>query len=164
MQLSATNAIAPATTWAGRGRPVMTISGVDRARNETAPMRVFARGPLGRYDGYGSLRTALSAAHNLSRGSDRSAVVVERTDTGAYQVFDAVWQYFWGRNGGDGNRAPMRHFHFEDGTPSQYTAWQAGRRIQVEAQNYARSYDGITRWLVDGRQIAEITNAGGRLV
>lgn len=144
------------------GRPVLTIDGVDRVGGETAPMRVFAREPLGRHTGYGSLQTALSAARNISRGADRSAVVVERVE-GSYQVFDAVWQYFRGA-GAPNRQMPMRHFHFEDGTPSQYTAWRGGQRIEVTTRNHAVSYDGTTRWLVDGSRVAEVDKSGGRLV
>lgn len=148
---------------AAHGRPVLTIDGVDRASNQTAPMRVFAREPLGRYTGYGSLQTALSAARNLSRGDERPAVIVERVAQGEYQVFDAVWQYFWAP-GAPTREMPMRHFRFEDGTPSQYTARRGNTRIEVTPTNYALSYDGITRWLVDGSRVAEVTQTGGRLV
>jgi hypothetical protein len=148
---------------AAHGRPVLTIDGVDKASNQSAPMRVFARESLGRYNGYGSLQTALSAARNLSRGGERPAVVVERLAQGEYQVFDAVWQYFWAV-GGPSREMPMRHFRFEDGTASQYTAWRGDSRVEVTAKNYSRSYDGVTRWLVDGSRVAEITSAGGRLV
>lgn len=161
MEIRATQVPLHAT--AGVGRPVLVINGVDKARNETAPMRVFARQSVGRYDGYGSLQTALSAARNISRGADRAAVLVERLDQGTYQVFDAVWQYFWS-GGGSSREIPMRHFRFEDGTLSQYTLRRNGERVEVTAKNYANSYDGETRWLVDGSRVAEVTHAGGRLL
>jgi hypothetical protein len=155
--------IEPPSTAGLHGRPVIQVDGVDRARGETAPMRVFARGPVGRHTGYGSLHAALSAARNLSRGSDRPALVVERDTQGAYRVLDAVWQYLWAP-GVPSRATPMRHFHFEDGTPSQYTAWKGDQRIVVEARNHARSWDGLTRWLVDGSRVSEVTASGGRLV
>jgi hypothetical protein len=142
------------------GVPVATISGIDRRHKEAAPMTVLTRATVGRFDGYGSLPAALSAARNLSRGADRSAVVVERTDTGAYQVREAVWRYLWGRNDPP-NSAPYRHFHFEDGTFSQYTARLGDKRIEVTARDWYRSWDGATRWLVDGARVLEITNEGG---
>ncbi len=162
MQIAATSS--QLSTSARVGVPVMQVEGVDRARNETAPMRIFTRKNVGRFDGYGSLNSALAAARMLSRGDDRSAVVVQKGATGAYEVREAVWQYFWGRNNPPLDRAPMRHFHFEDGSLSQYTAHLGGRRIEVTAKNWGRSYDGVTRWLVDGRRVAEMTNAGGRIV
>lgn len=144
-----------------QGVPVMTVSGVDRSRNEDAPMRVYTRANVGRFNGYGSLTSALIAARNISRGADRSAVVVERSDTGAYQVREAVWRYLWGRQNPPQDRAPYRHFHFEDGSFSQYTAWRDGRRIEVTARDHYRSDDGITRWLVDGSRVLEVTAQGG---
>ena len=143
------------------GVPVATVNGVDRDRNETAPMTVFSRANVGRFDGYASLPAALAAARNLSRGPERSAVVVQRTETGSYQVLEAVWRYLWGRQDPPTDRAPYRHFHFEDGSFSDYTAWLAGRKIEVAAQDYYRSYDGATRWLVDGRRVLEVTSQGG---
>lgn len=169
MQLTPMSAATPASSAqaqsaAGRdGVPVMQIDGSDLARNETAPMRVFMRAHLGRSSGYGSLQTALSAARNISRGDARPAVIVQRGGTGAYEVREAVWQYFWGRNNPPLDRAPFRHFRFEDGSLSQYTAHLSGRRIAVTAKNWGRSYDGITRWLVDGSKVAEFTRAGGQL-
>jgi hypothetical protein len=142
------------------GVPVMTIDGVDKLANETAPMTVFTRANVGRFNGYGNLVTALSAARNLSRGADRSAVVVERNATGMYEVREAVWRYLWGRNEPPRDRAPYRHFHFEDGTFSEYTAWLGGRKVEVTARDYMRAYDGITRWLVDGSRVVEVTNTG----
>jgi hypothetical protein len=143
------------------GVPVATVNGVDRNRNETAPMTIFTRANVGRFDGYGSLPAALAAARNLSRGAERTAVVVERTDTGAYQVREAVWRYLWGRQDPPNDRAPYRHFHFEDGSFSAYTAWLGGRKIEVSAQDYYRSYDGAVRWLVDGSRVLEVTAQGG---
>ena len=142
------------------GVPVATVNGVDRRTKQTAPMTVLTRSNVGRFDGYGSLPAALAAARNISRGEDRSAVVVERTDTGSYQVREAVWRYLWGRNSKP-DSAPYRHFHFEDGSFSEYTAWLGGRKIEVTAQDYYRSYDGATRWLVDGSRVLEVTNQGG---
>jgi hypothetical protein len=144
-----------------QGVPVATVNGIDRERNETAPMTVFSRANVGRFDGYGSLPSALAAARNLSRGDKRPAVVVQRTDTGSYQVMEAVWRYLWGRQNPPTDRAPYRHFHFEDGSMSAYTAWLSGRKIEVEAQEYYRSYDGETRWLVDGSRVLEVTSQGG---
>lgn len=143
-----------------QGVPVMTIDGVDKALGETAPMRVFTRANVGRFTGYGSLSTALSAARNLSRGADRSALVVQKGSSGVYEVREAVWQYFWGRNDPPADRAPFRHFHFEDGTFSQYTATLGGRRVEVNVRDTMRSYDGVTRWLVDGSRLFEVTDAG----
>lgn len=145
---------------ARQGTPVMTIDGVDKAVHQTAPMRVFTRANVGRFDGYASLATALSAARNLSRGADRSAVVVEKATTGVYEVREAVWQYFWGRNDPPRYRAPFRHFHFEDGTFSQYTAQHGDRRVEVTAGRWMTSYDGITRWLVDGSRVIEVAHTG----
>lgn len=157
--------IAGAATISGGARregvPVITVAGVDRARNEAAPMTVYARQNIGRDEGYGSLPSALAAARNLSRGTERAAVVVERGSSGAYQVREAVWRYLHGRNQPPADRAPFRHFHFEDGTFSAYTAWLAGRKIEVTAQDYYRAYDGVTRWLVDGRRVLEVTPEGG---
>lgn len=143
------------------GVPVATVNGVDRKRNETAPMTVFSRATVGRFDGYGSLPAALAAARNISRGAERPAVVVQRTETGSYQVLEAVWRYLWGRQDPPADRAPYRHFHFEDGSFSEYTAWLGGRKIEVTAQDWYRSYDGATRWLVDGRRVLEVTSQGG---
>ena len=140
---------------ARQGVPVMTIDGIDRVRNERAPMRVFTRETVGRFTGYGSLSTALSAARNLSRGADRSAVVVQKAATGVYEVREAVWQF-----AEPAERAPLRHFHFEDGTFSQYTAHLAGRRVEVVARDWMTSYDAATRWLVDGSRVVEVTQAG----
>jgi hypothetical protein len=159
MQIAAVPAVG--TTGYRDGVPVATVNGIDRKRHETAPMTVFSRANVGRFDGYGSLPAALAAARNLSRGAERSAVLVQRTDTGSYQVLEAVWRYLWGRQDPPTDRAPYRHFHFEDGTFSDYTAWSAGRRIEVTAQDYYRSYDGVTRWLVDGSRVLEVTHQGG---
>jgi hypothetical protein len=142
-------------------RPVLSVHAIDRDRGAPEPLRVFARDAVGRHTGYGSLNTALSAARNISRGADRSAVVVERLE-GVYQVFDAVWQVQWG-HGVPSRNAPMRHFHFEDGTPSRYTAWRDGAKVDIVAQNRADSLDDATRWLVDGSRVAEIGSDGGTL-
>lgn len=143
------------------GVPVATVNGVDRSTKHAAPMTVFTRATVGRFDGYGSLPAALAAARNLSRGAERSAVVVQRTDTGAYQVLEAVWRYLWGRQDPPADRAPYRHFHFEDGSFSDYTARLGGRKIEVAAQDWYRSWDGATRWLVDGSRVLEVTSQGG---
>jgi hypothetical protein len=163
MQISTMNAAAPISAAGTDGVPVMRIDGADRLRGTSAPMRVFTRENVGRFSGYGSLNTALSAARNLSRGSDRSAVVVQQRHGGGYEVLDAVWQYLHGTNNPPSDRAPFRHFHFEDGSLSQYTAWQAGEKIEVRAENSGRSYDGVTRWLVDGSRVAEVDHVGGKL-
>ena len=160
MQIVAMNTIGPARSTTGQGVPVITIDGRDRLSNQTAPMRVFTRANVGRHEGYGSITSALSAARNLSRGAERSAVVVQRTGTGNYEVRDAVWQLLRGVGALEQDRAPFRHFHFEDGSFSAYTAWTSGRRIEVEAQGSMRAYDGAARWLVDGSRVFEVTNAG----
>lgn len=144
------------TTGAGAGMPAMTIGGVDAATNASAPMRVFTRQVVGRFDGYGSLATAISAARTLSRGTDRPALVVDRRDDGIYEIRDTVWQYLPGAIAGPGDRAPARHFHFEDGSFSQYTAWDAGRRVQVVVTGDIRSVDDEVRWLVDGARLFEV--------
>lgn len=143
------------------GVRVMEIDGVDKSCNQTAPMSVYTRAIVGRFDGYGSLVTALTAARNISRGAERPAVVVERRAEGGYDVREAVWRYFWGANRPPSDRAPFRHFRFEDGSFSQYTALQGGRRVEVTARQYLRAFDGITRWLVDGNQVFEVTHQGG---
>ncbi len=152
MQIAATNT--------GQGVPVMTIDGRDRLSSQPAPMRVFTRANVGRHEGYGSISSALSAARNLSRGADRSAVVVQRTGTGHYEVRDAVWQLLQGVGALTADRVPFRHFHFEDGTFSRYTAAVSGRKVDVEAGDFMRAYDGVTRWLVDGSRVVEVTNDG----
>lgn len=143
------------------GVPVVTVDGIDRISNGAAPMTVYARENVGRTDGYGSLNSALSAARNLSRGADRSAVVVEKTTTGAYQVREAVWRLAQRPDLTPADRIPYRHFDFEDGTFSSYTAWLGGQKVQVAAKDYYRAYDGITRWLVDGSRVLEVTPQGG---
>lgn len=163
MQLNIAPTATTARTTGSAGIPVMQIDGADRLRGSSAPMRVFARDNVGRFSGYGSLHTALSAARNLSRGAERSAVVVQQRAGGGYEVLDAVWQYLWGQNNPPSDRAPFRHFHFEDGSLSQYTAWKSGEKIEVTAGNSGRSYDGITRWLVDGSIVAEVDHDGGKL-
>lgn len=146
--------VAPHLTYR-HGVPVMTIAGVDKGIGEVAPMRVFTRAVVGRPVGYGSLAMALTAARNISRGEQRDAVVVERRNDGMYDVREAVWQL---ANAQPGNsRAPFRHFRFEDGSFSQYTAWQDGRRIEVLAGGELHSFDPITRWLVDGSRLFEVT-------
>lgn len=168
MQLNVTSVMpltqVPSATNAGRtGVQVMQIDGFDRARGEAAPMRVWMREQIGRFTGYGSLNTALTAARNLSRGAERAAVVVQQRDSGGYEVREAVWQYHHVNGRPAVDRAPFRHFHFEDGSLSRYTAWRADEKIEVTAQNFGRSTDGITRWLVDGSRVAELDAAGGSL-
>ncbi len=143
-----------------QGVPVITIDGRDRLSNATASMRVFTRDNVGRHEGYGSISSALSAARNLSRGADRSAVVVQRTLTGNYEVRDAVWQLLQGVGALAADRVPFRHFHFEDGSFSTYTAVVADRKVDVQASDSMRAYDGVTRWLVDGSRVVEVTSTG----
>src|SRR4051812_7227982 len=106
---------------ADQGVPVITVDATQKGAAIAAPMRVFMRDIVGRSQGYGSLATALSAARNLSRGAERSALVVERGTNGVYQVRDAVWQYLNGRNQPPAFKAPFRHFEFEDGSFSTYS-------------------------------------------
>lgn len=143
-----------------QGVPVITIDGRDRFSNESASMRVFTRANVGRHEGYGSISSALSAARNLSRGETRSAVVVQRTGTGNYEVREAVWQLLQGVAALAADRVPFRHFHFEDGTFSSYTAVVGDRKFDVRASDAMRAYDGVTRWLVDGSRVVEVTSTG----
>jgi hypothetical protein len=143
-----------------QGVPVITIDGRDRLSDDATPMRVFTRENVGRHEGYGSISSALAAARNLSRGADRSAVVVQRPSTGNYEVRDAVWQLLLGVDTLAADRLPFRHFHFEDGTFSSYTAIVADRKVQVQASGSMRAYDGVTRWLVDGSRVVEVTSTG----
>jgi hypothetical protein len=150
-----------AATTTNAGVPVITIDGTQKGASTAAPMRVFMQDIVGRTQGYGSLATALSAARNISRGTERTALVVERGSNGVYQVHDAVWQFLNGRNQPPSFKAPFRHFEFEDGTFSSYTCVDNGQKIEVEPTGLLRSYDGITRWLVDGSRILEATPEGG---
>ena len=121
------------------GNPVMAIAGVDKGLGTTTSMRVLTRAEVGRFSGYGSLATAVSAAGNLSRGADRPAVVVGRRSDGMYEVREAVWQHAAGRNSPPDFRAPFRHFHFEDGSFSQYTARINGRTALIAVGDSLRS-------------------------
>ncbi|MCW2928422.1 MAG: hypothetical protein JWM86_2390 [Thermoleophilia bacterium] len=163
MKITAAAAMPAATTMGTTpGMPVLTVAGVDKDRGAAAPMTVFTRESVGRFDGYGSLTAALTAARNLSRGAERDALVVQRTATGAYEVRDAVWRYADATSLGPDAKAPFRHFAFEDGSFSAYTMWRTpAERVEVVAKDYYQSNDAITRWLVDGSRILEVTPEGG---
>jgi hypothetical protein len=71
-----------------------------------------------------------------------------------------VWQLLQGVGALALDRVPFRHFHFEDGTFSAYTAVVSDRRLDVQASDAMRAYDGVTRWLVDGSRVVEVTATG----
>ncbi|MCW2956556.1 MAG: hypothetical protein JWO69_1425, partial [Thermoleophilia bacterium] len=132
--------IAPATPIAAGLAPVMngfrtfaTMQGVERITGATAPMQVYSRALVGRLAGYASISTALRAASTLSRGEEKAAVTVIRRDDGRYDINEAVWRYGLAKLDAPGERAPYRTFHFEDGTPSAYTAWSEGRKLEIRA-------------------------------
>jgi len=139
------------------GVPVAVLAGVDRLAGSAAPMQVFSRAVLGRFDGYSSLATAVNAAKRLSKGDDKAAVSITRGATGMYEVREAVWQLLGGRNIPPSERAYTRSFHFEDGTFSRYTAVQAGRPVDVMVTGVLSSVTGNPVILVDGARVIEAT-------
>ncbi|MCW2961893.1 MAG: hypothetical protein JWM90_2280 [Thermoleophilia bacterium] len=142
---------------AAGGRTFATMSGVDKLTGQNAPMQVYSRGLVGRLAGYASISTALSAARTLSRGEEKAAVTVTRRDDGRYDINEAVWRYGFARLEAPGERAPYRRFHFEDGTPSAYTAWTEGRKLEINAAlqlGLPASTSAIA--LVDGSRVLEL--------
>lgn len=137
------------------GVPVAVLAGADRATGSAAPMQVFTRGMVGRYDGYSSLATAVNAATRLSRGSDKAAVAITRGATGMYEVREAVWQLLGGRYAPPSERAYTRTFHFEDGTFSKYSAVRAGQPLDVVVDGTLASVTGSPVILVDGARVIE---------
>lgn len=137
------------------GAPVATLAAVDRGTGASTPMAVYARDMVGRFDGYSSLATALTAAKRLSKGEDHAALAIVRGTTGMYEVREAVWQLLGARTSLPGDRAQARQFHFEDGTFSAYSAVVAGRRFDVSVLGTISSVTGAPVALVDGGRVLE---------
>jgi hypothetical protein len=141
------------------GTPFSTIAAVDRltSSGQAVAMQVYTRASIGRFDGYGSVNSALSAARNMSRGAQRDAVAIVRRMDGRFDVREAVWRILNDGASAAGDKLPYRHFAFEDGTLSQYTGWIGGRRIEVEAPRlWSRSATMSAVAIVDGARLLRV--------